>query len=114
MGGRYESGGERHTTNQRMELTAVLRAVEYFTALDTPLLIVSDSQYVVNCFKDRWHVKWHATNWKHGQVKNRDLWEPLIELALAHGVQFEWIKGHSGDPGNEMADRLASAAVPRW
>ena len=112
--GRYESGGEPHSTNQRMELTAVLRALEYWTALGVKLTVISDSQYVVNCFLDRWHVKWLATNWKNGRVKNRDLWEPLIELALTHDVTFRWVRGHTGDRGNELADTLASAAVPRF
>src|SRR4051795_13000109 len=78
--GRQASGGEPATTNQRMEIRAALEAVR---ALDGPLVVVSDSTYVVNCFRNRWWKGWHARGWINSQrrpVANRDLWEPLVEV----------------------------------
>jgi ribonuclease HI len=109
-GDRFDSGGVAHTTNQRMEIQAVLEALR---AIDDPLVIVSDSTYVVNCFRDQWFVKWQRNGWKNSQkqpVANRDLWEPLVELYLAHRPQMRWVKGHSGDPMNDLVDRLAVEA----
>jgi ribonuclease HI len=105
------SGGEAHTTNQRMEIRAVLEALQ---ALDGPVVVVSDSTYVVNCFRDRWWEGWLRKGWvnsKRQPVANRDLWEPLVELVRSRGdVRFQWVKGHSGDPMNDLVDRLAVAA----
>ena len=109
--GPTDSGGEAPTTNQRMELMAVLDAIR---TLDGPLEIVSDSTYVVNCFRDRWWEGWIRRGWLNNQKKpvaNRDLWEPLIELYQQRDVTFRWVKGHSGDPWNDEADRLAVAAA---
>ena len=100
-------GGAEQTTNQRMELTAVLEAVR---ALPGPLHIVSDSTYVVNCFRDSWWQGWLKRGWKNSQKKpvaNRDIWEPLIELYQERDLTFEWVKGHSGSRWNERADELA-------
>lgn len=109
--GRQGSGSEADTTNQRMEISAALGAVR---ALPGPLLIVSDSKYVVDCFRDEWWRRWRNNGWVttgKKPVKNRDLWEPLVELVASRGdVQFDWVKGHSGDPLNELADQLAVAA----
>ena len=108
--GRYGSGAEAHTTNQRMEITAALEAVR---ALPGLLEVVSDSTYVVNCFKDRWYKGWLAKGWLNSQrkpVANRDLWEPFIELALAREVTFRWVKGHGTDPMNQRVDELAVLA----
>jgi ribonuclease HI len=110
--GRQDSGGEPTTTNQRMEIRAALEAVR---ARDCPLVVVSDSTYVVNCFRDRWWVKWQRNGWTNSQKKpvaNVDLWQPLIELVQAGDVTFRWVKGHSGDPMNDLVDRLAVAAIP--
>jgi ribonuclease HI len=110
----YASGAADHTTNQRMELKAVLEAVR---ANDGPLEIRSDSTYVVNCFRDKWYTGWKRRGWKNSQrqpVANRDLWEPLVDLVLDRGdVSFRWVKGHSGDPGNDLVDRLAVEASTR-
>ncbi|HEY8545459.1 MAG TPA: ribonuclease H [Acidimicrobiales bacterium] len=110
--GPYASGAERRTTNQRMEITAVLRALE---ALPGPLEVVSDSTYVVNCFRDRWWEGWLRRGWVNSArkpVANRDLWEPLIELYRKRGdVTFRWVKGHSGDRMNDLVDELAVAAA---
>ena len=113
--GRHDSGGDEQTTNQRMELTAVLKAVETL-ADDGDLHVYSDSTYVVNCFRDRWFEGWKARNWHNSQKKpvaNRDLWEPLIEAYLAHedSIEFTWVKGHAGNELNELADRFAVAQV---
>ncbi|WP_334145081.1 SLOG family protein [Rhabdothermincola sp.] len=110
--GPYASGAEPRTTNQRMEITAALEAVR---ANPGRLEVVSDSTYVVNCFRDRWWEGWLERGWKNSQrkpVANRDLWEPLVELVRARGdVTFRWVKGHGGDPMNELVDRLAVEAA---
>ncbi len=77
---------------------------------------MSDSTYVVNCFRDRWWVRWEANGWINSQrkpVANADLWKPLIELVKANTVTFGWVKGHSGDRLNDLVDQLAVAAIPR-
>lgn len=110
--GKRATGSESWTTNQRMELIAALEAVK---ANQGPLRIVSDSKYVVNCFRDRWWEGWLRRGWRNSQnkpVKNRELWEPLIELVRAGDVTFTWVKGHSGDQMNDLVDRLAVQAVP--
>jgi ribonuclease HI len=107
------AGGETHTTNQRMELTAVLEALK---ALDRPITVVSDSIYVINCFRDKWYVRWQANGWRNSKkqpVANADLWKPLVDLVLAGDVEFQWVKGHSGDRLNDLVDQLAVAAIPR-
>jgi ribonuclease HI len=110
--GAWAAGGDAATTNQRMELTAALEAIR---TLEGPLDVVSDSTYVVNCFRDRWWEGWLRKGWKNSQgkpVANRDLWEPLVDLVRARGdVSFRWVKGHSGDRWNDVADRLAVAAA---
>lgn len=109
------SGGDPATTNQRMEVYAVLDAIRTMGVGGTPIEIVSDSTYVVNCFNDKWHVKWERNGWKNSKkqpVANVDLWKPLIELVNTSDVTFRWVKGHSGHPMNELADQLAVAAVP--
>ncbi len=106
------SGGERRTTNQRMEIRAALEAVR---ALTGPLVVMSDSTYVVNCFRDRWWEGWLRRGWVNARrqpIANRDLWEPLIELVgVRDDVSFGWVKGHSGDPMNDLVDGLAVAAA---
>lgn len=109
---RVGCGNATDTTNQRMEITAAYEAVR---ANDGPLFIISDSMYVVRCFDQGWFHKWHHNGWMtqaKTEVKNRDLWEPFIDLVIQRGdVRFTWVKGHSGDPGNERADQLASLAA---
>lgn len=113
-GGPFASGAAAHTTNQRMEIQAVLEALR---ALDGRVEVVSDSTYVVHCFRDRWYEGWRRRGWTNSQKKpvaNRDLWEPLIDLYLARGdVTFRWVKGHSGDPMNDLVDGLAVEACTR-
>jgi ribonuclease HI len=97
-----------------MEIQAALEAA---TTLVGPLDIVSDSTYVVNCFRDRWWEGWLARGWRNAQKKpvaNRDLWEPLIAAYRADGgnrLRFRWVKGHSNDAMNDLVDRLAVAAA---
>lgn len=110
--GAYASGFDARTTNQRMEVTAVLEALR---ALPGPLLIVSDSTYVVNCFRDKWWEGWLRRGWLNSArkpVANRDLWEPLVDLYRSRGdVTFRWVKGHSGDRMNDLVDELAVLAA---
>jgi ribonuclease HI len=106
------SGAEAHTTNNRMELTAVIRALE---ALKRPVhaRLYTDSQYVRNGIT-RWLPVWQARGWRTADrkpVKNQDLWERLAELAGAHQLEWHWVPGHAGVPGNERVDRLANAAI---
>jgi ribonuclease HI len=113
--GPSDSGGEPHTTNQRMEVMAVIQALQSLTG---PVHVVSDSTYVVNCFRQKWWVGWRRRNWRNSQgkpVANRDLWESLLTLALDDGrpVTFSWVKGHSGDKMNDLVDRLATEAADR-
>ncbi|HEY5155959.1 MAG TPA: RNase H family protein, partial [Acidimicrobiales bacterium] len=111
-GGRFASGCEAHSTNQRMEIAAAFDAVR---SLEGTLEVVSDSTYVVNCFRDRWWEGWLRRGWTNSQKKpvaNRDLWEPFIDLVRTRGdVSFRWVKGHSGDPMNDLVDRLAVEAA---
>ena len=112
-GGRYASGAEALTTNQRMEIRAVWEAV---SSLQGPLEVVSDSTYVVNCFRDRWWEGWLARGWLTAAKKpvaNRDLWEPLVDAVRSDPgrVSFTWVKGHSTDPINDLVDRLAADAA---
>ncbi len=113
--GRRDSGGEPTTTNQRMELRAVLEALR---AISGPVVVHSDSTYVVNCFNDRWFEGWLKRDWRNAQrkpVANRDLWEPLIELYQARQdeVAFVWVKAHSGEEMNELVDAMAVAESNR-
>ncbi len=114
-GNASRSGGEPRTTNQRMELTAVLRALE---DLEGPIEIYSDSTYVVNCFNQKWYVGWMRKGWRNSKgdpVANRDLWEPLLDLYLKSptSYSFHWVKGHSGVAGNELVDELARSEAQK-
>ncbi|MGH9083054.1 MAG: ribonuclease H family protein [Acidimicrobiales bacterium] len=116
-GGPFASGAHPSTTNQRMEVTAALEALRSLVPGATGGICVrSDSTYVVNCFRDRWWAGWRRRGWRNSQgrpVANRDLWEPLLDLALAPEarVRFEWVKGHSGDRWNDVVDGLATSAA---
>ena len=103
------SGGENETTNNRMELTAVIEAL---SALKTPcdVTLTTDSQYVVNAVEKRWVHAWKAKGWRKADNKpalNVDLWEKLLPLLETHSVSFVWIRGHNGHPENERCDALA-------
>ncbi len=108
------SGGEGATTNNRMELTAVIRGLE---ALRKPCRVEvhTDSQYVQKGISE-WLAGWKARGWKTADkkpVKNQDLWQELDELQAKHDISFHWVKGHAGHPEHERADRLATAAIRR-
>lgn len=109
----YESGFESETTNQRMELTAAIQAIR---TLPGPLLVVSDSTYLVNCFRDKWYAGWRRRGWRNTrgeQVANQDLWRPLVELVVEgrRRIEFRWVKGHATDQMNAFVDRLANEAA---
>jgi ribonuclease HI len=96
-----------------MEVTAVIRALE---ALPGPVHVMSDSTYVVNCFRQRWWEGWLRRGWRNSQgkpVANRDLWEVLLALVLEgdRPITFEWVKGHSGDAMNDLVDLMAVEAA---
>lgn len=106
-------GGERLTTNNRMELTAPIEAL---SSLKQPcnVAIYTDSQYLRNGIGN-WIHAWKARGWKtadHKPVKNVDLWQRLDALVQQHRVSWHWVKAHAGDPGNERADALANRGVP--
>jgi len=112
-GGAFASGAEARSTNQRMEITAAYEAVRAHPG--GPVQVVSDSTYVVNCFRDGWWEGWLKRGWVNTArkpVANRDLWEPFVELVRARGdVSFRWVKGHSGHPMNDLVDALAVEAA---
>lgn len=108
------SGGEKETTNNRMELMAAIKALEALKK-SCRVDLYTDSQYLRQGITD-WIGKWKANNWRTAgrrEVKNRDLWERIDSLTSCHEVTFHWVKGHSGDENNERVDKLAVAAVPR-
>ena len=100
-----------------MELLAVLSALRTLGGEPGRIVVVSDSQYVVKCFTESWWQGWLKRGWRNSQrepVANRDLWEPLIDAVRTRGdVEFRWVKGHSGDPMNDLVDALAVAAIER-
>lgn len=111
-----DSGGEPMTTNQRMELLAALEALRTFDPSGERVRIVSDSTYVVKCFQDKWWVRWEQNGWRNAKkqpVANADLWKPLVEFERAGNVEWQWVKGHSGDRLNDLVDGLAVAAIRR-
>jgi ribonuclease HI len=109
---REMSGAEALTTNNRMELTAVIRALE---ALKRPVQarVYTDSEYVRRGVTE-WLAAWKARGWRTAgrkPVKNQDLWQRLDELRAPHHIEWHWVPGHAGVPGNERADRLANEAI---
>lgn len=101
------SGSEPYTTNNRMEITAVLEAMKW-SIQNTPAIIYSDSSYVVNGV-NKWIGGWANAGWKKGarQIKNIDLWQEVYDVKQSFRGRIEWVRGHSGVPGNEEADMLA-------
>ncbi|MDE5937433.1 MAG: ribonuclease HI [Ruminococcus sp.] len=103
------SGGEAHTTNNRMELMGVITGL---SALKEPcnVIVTTDSKYVVDSVTKGWVYNWQKKNWirsKDKPVPNTDLWKQLLPLLDKHNVTFKWVKGHAGHPENERCDRLA-------
>ncbi len=107
------SGGERASTNNRMELTAAIRA---FQALNRScrVVIYTDSEYLKRGITE-WLPGWQARNWKRqgGALANADLWQELLQAISPHQVEWKWLRGHAGHPENERVDRLARQAIPR-
>lgn len=106
------SGCEKETTNNRMELLAVINALE---SLKTKCIvdIFTDSQYIANAFNKGWLEKWQQNGWKTAAkkpVKNKELWLRLVKMAQKHDLNWNWVKGHAGHPENERCDQLAVAA----
>jgi len=106
------SGGEKLTTNNRMELTAAIKGLE---ALKRPchVILSTDSRYVMDGLT-KWLAGWQRNGWKTAArqpVKNADLWQELVAAAAPHRIRWEWVKGHAGHPENERADKLASDAA---
>lgn len=108
------SRGYKNTTNNRMELMAVLSGL---LALSTSCIVhvYTDSQYIVNAFNQKWLESWIKNGWKRGKkkepVKNEDIWKQIVEETKKHEVYFHWVKGHAGHPLNERCDELATAAA---
>ena len=105
-------GGERNTTNNRMEMMAVIEALSAVEGIG-PVTVFSDSQYVKDGIT-KWIKGWKRNGWKTAaktDVKNKDLWIQLDSLTLMRKIEWKWVKGHSGDPGNERADVLANKGV---
>ncbi|MDD2586414.1 MAG: ribonuclease HI [Syntrophomonadaceae bacterium] len=108
------SGGENPTTNQRMELTAVIEALKALKVTGWNVTIYSDSAYIVNAFKQDWIANWQKNGWKNSKkdsVANQDLWRQLIALMEKNSVSIEKVKGHAGDRWNERCDDLARNAA---
>ena len=108
------NGGEPNTTNNRMELMAVIKALEN-VKFNSKIKIYTDSQYVKNGITI-WIATWKNKNWKtssNKEVKNRDLWEKLDKLVSHYDIRWEWIRGHSGNIENEIADQLARSAISK-
>ena len=107
------SGGDPDTTNNRMELMAVIEAMEAVHSVpyweEFPVTLHSDSQYVIKAFNEDWISGWIKKGWRtaKGPVKNTGLWKRLLKLVEGYDMRYVWVKGHSGDPMNEACDRLA-------
>jgi len=101
------------TTNNRMELTGVIEGLKRFDPKTARVEVVSDSAYVVNCFKQCWFVSWRANNWRNSEgreVKNRDLWEELLAVVetFTHPIKWTHVRGHAGHKWNELCDQMCS------
>ena len=106
------SGSELNTTNNRMELTAVIKALEHYDEAKE-IEVFTDSKYVMQGITE-WIKNWKNNHWKTSQkkdVKNKDLWVLLDTVSAKHDVKWSWVKGHAGDYGNEIADKLATQAI---
>lgn len=107
----FAAGSSTDTTNQRMEVKAAIEAIK--ANYDGNLTIVTDSRYLCDCMNKKWYKKWSKNGWKNiygDDVANKDLWVELIALIEGKRIAFTWVKGHSGDPMNDLADALAVTA----
>ncbi|EMS77195.1 ribonuclease HI [Desulfotignum phosphitoxidans] len=108
------SGSYGHTTNNRMEMTAVIKALQALQGTVSPVVVHSDSRYVVDALTKGWAAGWEKRGWKrsNGQpALNPDLWKQLLPLVQSLNVRFVWVRGHSGNPLNERCDELANTAA---
>jgi ribonuclease HI len=107
-------GGEKNTTNQRMELTACIKALEQLKSKNIDVEIYSDSAYLVDCMNDKWYEKWRSNGWRNSKkqpVENKDLWQKLLFLIEQYKVSFHKVDAHSGVHLNEIADELAQLGI---
>ena len=111
------SGSELNTTNNRMELTAVINGISFIKAIAySSMLILTDSKYIVDAVNQGWLNSWVSKNWKKSDGKpvlNQDLWSKLLELMSIYNVSFLWVKGHAGIPENECCDELARKEIKK-
>ena len=107
-------GGEKYTTNNIMEMTALIKAAEWLVLNHynkDKVTFYIDSAYIINCYQQKWYSKWVENDWtnsKNENVKNKELWEKIIVIFEQSNFHFEKVKGHSGNKGNEIADELAN------
>lgn len=104
------SGGEPNTTNNRMELTAIIKGLSLIPTQPSSILVVTDSKYIVDAVNKRWLHSWISNGWRKSDgtpTLNADLWKTLHNLLCTHQVQFQWVRGHAGHPQNERCDRIA-------
>ena len=109
-------GGELDTSNQRMELTACIKALEQLKSGKYSIEVYTDSAYLVGCINDKWYINWQKNGWNNSEKKpvaNRDLWEKLLGLLSLYKVVFIKVAGHSGNALNERADELARQGVEK-
>ncbi len=110
------TGGERHTTNNRMELTAAIEALSAIKKSDIVIILYSDSRYVIDGIT-KWCLDWEKRNWKTSQkkpIKNKDLWETLNKLNKTYTVQWQWIKAHTDNIENNRVDELAHQSAIKF
>lgn len=110
------SGGDAHTTNNRMELTGPIEALELLKQ-PCKVRLYSDSAYLVNAFNQRWIANWQRNGWQTSQkkpVENKELWQRLLELCRTHEVEFIKVKGHADNAENNRCDELARAAIAKY
>lgn len=110
------SGGEKSTTNNRMELTAMVEALKQLKE-PCEVIATSDSKYLLDGLQKGWAANWRNKGWRKADGKpaiNADLWEILLNLTNKHKMEYHWIRGHTGHPENERADRLASEAAEHY
>jgi ribonuclease HI len=111
------SGSELNTTNNRMELTAVINGISFIKAIAySSMLILTDSKYIVDAVNQGWLNSWVSKNWKKSDGKpvlNQDLWSKLLELMSIYNVSFQWVKSHAGIPENERCDELARKEIKK-
>ena len=113
-------GGQKETTNNIMEMTAIIKAAEWLVLnhyTKNKVTFFTDSAYIMNCYKEKWYNKWIQNNWlnsKKQPVKNKELWEKLIVIFEQTNFHFEKVEGHNGIEGNEIADKLANEGVIKY